>query len=208
MTNNKSSNIIWGIIILVILNGCSPSSYTDRYDKKDNVPTDEQTAKITKDENFYKNINISPLNINAYDFKNEYEYKKQNNISTSARENLIYFIIIYLGTPYKYGGNDLNGIDCSGFTTNVFKNALNYKLPRTASEQFSVGESVKKNELKFGDLVFFDTQNNSFPGHVGIYIGDNSFVHSSSKNGVIISSLETNYYKTKYVGARRIFLIE
>ncbi|MBN1637481.1 MAG: C40 family peptidase [Ignavibacteriales bacterium] len=207
MTNKKSLNIIWGIIVLVILNNCSPSSYTERYSDKEDASEKQKHDKLSN-ENFYKNINISALNINAYDFKKEYENKKLNNITTSLKENLIYFIIYYIGTPYKYGGNNLNGIDCSGFTTNVYKNALNYKLPRTAREQFSVGENVEKYELKFGDLVFFDTQINSFPGHVGIYIGDNSFVHSSSKNGVIISSLETNYYNTKYVGARRIFLIE
>ncbi|MBN2570624.1 MAG: C40 family peptidase [Ignavibacteriales bacterium] len=205
---SKSLNIIWGIIVLVILNGCSPSSYSERYNSESKSQNEEKINDDLVNENYYKNINVSALDLDIYDFKEQYEYKKLNNISTTAKENILYFIIFYLGTPYRYGGNDLNGIDCSGFTTNVYNNALNIKLPRTAREQFLVGENLEKYELKFGDLVFFDTQENSFPGHVGIYIGNNSFVHSSSKNGVIISSLETNYYKIKYVGAKRIYQIE
>ena len=113
-----------------------------------------------------------------------------------------------MGTPYKYGGNDLSGIDCSGLTKNVFSKAVNITIPRTAREQFEVGKKVEKSELEFGDLVFFDTQKKSFPGHVGIILDNNFFVHSSSSRGVIISSLHEDYYKKKYVGAKRLIKIK
>lgn len=118
-------------------------------------------------------------------------------------------IVKYDQTPYQYGGNDLDGIDCSGFTLNVYSQAFSVKLPRSAREQFQIGETISSREdLKFGDLVFFNTRRRVRPGHVGIYIGDNKFVHASSSYGVTISSLDEDYYNRKYMGARRVLQIE
>ena len=111
----------------------------------------------------------------------------------------------FIKTPYKYGGQSKKGMDCSGFTQTVYKNSLNINLPRTARAQFNFGEKISsKNKLKFGDLIYFDTSDVYFPGHVGIYLDENLFAHASFSNGVIISSLNNKYYANKYIGATRI----
>lgn len=123
----------------------------------------------------------------------------------TKRELMLMEIIRYLNTPYKYGGNSLNGIDCSAFTQSVYKNSWLLDINRSAREQYQQGIVIDDRiELKFGDLVFFNTRKRVKPGHVGIYIGDNLFAHASSKLGVTISSLEHDYYNKRYMGARRI----
>jgi lipoprotein Spr len=122
----------------------------------------------------------------------------------TAREKLIMEIIKYLDTPYKYGGSTLNGIDCSAFTQSVYQDALNINLNRTARDQFTQGKIISKEELQFGDLVFFNTRRRVRPGHVGIYIGEGLFAHASTKGGVMISSLDEDYYSKRFMGARRI----
>lgn len=117
---------------------------------------------------------------------------------------MLFEIISYLDTPYKYGGETRKGIDCSAFTQKVFSKSSNIELPRTARQQFKEGEDISKNELSFGDLVFFNTRKGVYPGHVGIYIGEDLFAHASRSKGVTISSLENSYYKARYVGGRRI----
>jgi cell wall-associated NlpC family hydrolase len=119
------------------------------------------------------------------------------------RDALLLDAVSFLGVPYKYGGNSKEGVDCSGLTCNVYESAVRKKLPRSAKEQYQTGTSVDKNELQFGDLVFFNTTG-SRPSHVGIYIEDDLFVHASVVSGVTISSLESTYYKNRFVGARRI----
>lgn len=114
-------------------------------------------------------------------------------------------IIKYMNTPYKYGGNSLNGIDCSAFTQSVYQSSWMITLNRSARDQYQQGTVIENREdLKFGDLIFFNTRRRVRPGHVGIYIGENLFAHASSTLGVTISSLEHNYYNKRYMGARRI----
>lgn len=109
----------------------------------------------------------------------------------------------FLGTRYRFGGTSRNGIDCSAFVQKVF-NELEVSLPRTAREQFEFGESVARGDMQKGDLVFFRTYA-SFPSHVGIYLGDNKMIHASSKNRrVVISSVDTPYYRARFIGAKRI----
>jgi cell wall-associated NlpC family hydrolase len=107
----------------------------------------------------------------------------------------------FLGAPYVYGGRSPEGFDCSGFASYVYSH-FGIEIPRAADEQFYYGASVT--QLIPGDLVFFTTYTEG-PSHTGIYIGDNSFIHSSSSGGqVIITSLSENYYSARYLGARRV----
>lgn len=140
-------------------------------------------------------------------------YQRDNNLMVdgivgpqTAREIKIDKIIQtgrqYLGVPYAWGGTSPSGFDCSGFTHYVLLNN-NIIIPRTTSLQYDQGTPVTKSQLKPGDLVFFSTYAPG-PSHVGIYIGDNQFIHSSSSKGVIISSLSNSYYVQRYIGARRI----
>jgi len=110
-----------------------------------------------------------------------------------------------LGIKYKRGGNSPeNGLDCSGFVRLVFKNSSETELPRTAKEISNKGDKVEPKDLKPGDLVFYNTLKKSF-SHVGIYLGDNKFIHSPSAGGrVRIESMNVSYWKKRFNGARRI----
>lgn len=119
------------------------------------------------------------------------------------RDKVLLEAVSFLGAPYEYGGNGKNGIDCSGFTAQVYEKAARLSLPRSAREQFKMGVEVERDSLQFGDLVFFNTTGRA-PSHVGIYIEDYLFAHASVSSGVTISSLESTYYKGRYVGARRV----
>ena len=108
----------------------------------------------------------------------------------------------FLGAPYRWGGVSLRGLDCSAFVRKIYE-LFDVSLPRTAIEQARVGTHVAKEDLREGDLVFFNTKR-SF-GHVGIYIGDNKFVHASFGNRVVkIDSLEESYFKKRFVKAVRL----
>ena len=115
----------------------------------------------------------------------------------------------YLGVPYVYGGSSPSGFDCSGFTSYIYKQ-LGYPIQRTASTQWqSNGTYVSRSDLQAGDLVFFrdPARANGKPAsHVGIYIGDNQFIHATSSRSrcVKINSLSESYYNGYYIGAKRI----
>lgn len=109
----------------------------------------------------------------------------------------------FLGTRYRFGGSSRNGLDCSAFVQKVF-NEMEVSLPRTAREQFEKGELVNRGDMQKGDLVFFRTYA-SFPSHVGIYLGGNRMIHASSRDRrVVISSVDTPYYRSRFIGAKRI----
>lgn len=121
-----------------------------------------------------------------------------------SKKKIMEVILNWLGTPYYFGGTSDRGIDCSAFTRQIFFSAANILLPRTAREQINIGVPVKRDKLEFGDLVFFHTRRHAYVSHVGIYLGDNLFAHSSSRYGVTVSSLESKYYSSRFIGARRI----
>lgn len=109
----------------------------------------------------------------------------------------------FLGARYRFGGNSRKALDCSSFTQQVFREQ-NVSLPRTAREQFHVGDEVMRGDLQKGDLVFFQTYA-QFPSHVGIYLGNRKMIHASSRDRrVVISSMDTPYYTSRFLGARRI----
>jgi peptidoglycan DL-endopeptidase LytE len=108
----------------------------------------------------------------------------------------------FLGAPYRFGGSSLRGIDCSSFVQKIYR-IFDITLPRNAAQQSKVGISIAREKLTEGDLVFFHT--NRSLGHVGIYIGNNEFVHASSKNkGVRIDSMDTPYYQKRFQRAVRV----
>lgn len=105
-------------------------------------------------------------------------------------------------TPYRFGGNNRNGIDCSALVQNIYQDSFNVSLPRTTSTQVLRGTQINKNNLQVADLVFFKTSHAM--RHVGIYIGDNQFIHVSTSRGVMISSLDNVYWRSKYWQSRRV----
>lgn len=217
------------IFTTTLINACSSSSRSIRYDSpkvENNSPENNSSRYYSKNDFSVKDtlLNVEEdvpeyqdpsdlpdeeAHLDITEIMKKIEDKSsgsgvESSVSTE-RELLLMEIIKYLNTPYKYGGNSLNGIDCSAFTQNVFKNTNLYELNRSAREQYKQGIVIEdRSELKFGDLVFFDTRRRVKPGHVGIYIGDRLFVHASSKLGVTVSSLDHDYYSKRYMGARRM----
>jgi cell wall-associated NlpC family hydrolase len=110
-----------------------------------------------------------------------------------------------IGVRYRWGGNSPDsGLDCSGFVRYVFQDTLGLELPRRAVEMSRVGQKVRFSDLKPGDLVFFDTVRRTI-SHVGIYIGDNKFVHSPSTGSTIrVDDLDDSYWEKRFKGARRV----
>lgn len=114
----------------------------------------------------------------------------------------------WLGTPYKYGGQSKNGVDCSGLVVEIYKKVYEKKLYRSSNDIYNKNcRPIKKNQLREGDLVFFITAKNSKRiNHIGLYLNNNQFIHSTTKKGVIITDLSEEYYKNRFVGAGRVIL--
>lgn len=111
-----------------------------------------------------------------------------------------------IGTPYRLGGNQPEtGLDCSGLVNHVYLHAANLQLPRDTTALSQFGHAIDKAELQAGDLVFFNTLNRAF-SHVGIYLGDDRFIHASSSasGSVMLSSMTSPYWVEHFDGARRV----
>lgn len=123
-------------------------------------------------------------------------------VDTWSESNLKAFHNDWRGTPYRLGGMSRRGVDCSGFVYLAYLNIVGDKLPRTVNEQGELGEIVPRRQLEIGDLVFFKT--NRTVRHVGIYVGNDNFLHASTKKGVKISSMNNVYWKPRYWFAKRL----
>lgn len=132
------------------------------------------------------------------------KYAMMLNVDVESLKNLslLGFIEDWFGTRYKYGGTSKKGIDCSALTGGLLMAVYGFALPRTAKQQYQFTERIKKEELKEGDLVFFNTTGGI--SHVGFYLENGYFVHASSSQGVTISSLEEPYFSKRYLGAGRL----
>ncbi|PKG25646.1 C40 family peptidase [Niallia nealsonii] len=126
----------------------------------------------------------------------------ENAASAASSKSAVTVAKKYIGTPYKYGGMSPKGFDCSGLVGYSYKKT-GKTLPRTAGDMYKKGKKVTKKNLKKGDLIFFSTYKKG-ASHVGIYVGDNKFIHSSSSKGVKIDQLSNTYWKSKYYGAKRL----
>jgi len=124
---------------------------------------------------------------------------------TNATQDVILEGLKLVGVRYKMGGNSIEaGLDCSSFVQTVFKESIGAYLPRTAREQSQVGEQVDLSQLKPGDLVFFNTMRRAF-SHVGIYLGDNHFLHAPRAGAEVrVENMNNSYWMTRFNGARRI----
>ena len=124
---------------------------------------------------------------------------------TNAAQDVILQGLKLVGVRYRFGGNDEDsGLDCSGFVRLVYKDSIGALLPRTAAEMSQVGQRIDTSQLKPGDLVFFNTMRRAF-SHVGIYLGDNHFLHAPRTGAEVrIESMEDSYWTKRYNGARRI----
>ena len=124
---------------------------------------------------------------------------------TNAAQDVILQGLKLVGINYRWGGNnEESGLDCSGFVRLVFKDTVGMLLPRSAKEMSEVGQQVDWKDLKPGDLVFFNTMKRAF-SHVGIYMGDNYFLHAPRAGAEVrVESMQSSYWIKRYNGARRI----
>jgi murein DD-endopeptidase / murein LD-carboxypeptidase len=133
-------------------------------------------------------------------------YLRKYNILLSPDDNIKLFSMAkrWLGTAYRWGGRSKRGVDCQGFCAVVYDTLFNITLPGGAGAQYSILEPVKKSDLQTGDLVFFKI-GPRYISHVGIYLKENKFVHSSTYGvGVIISDLDEAYYKRLFFSGGRL----
>lgn len=224
---NLKSLLIFFVIGSFVYSGCSSSKslrYGEkdqdmekrdpsvRFTSKDDTSEQDQTYTFTDSADIYSDEDPDDIpedesSIDLSSVMSKYSDRPKDEVSAdrcSREEKLLMEIIEYLNTPYKYGGSSKKGIDCSAFTQTVFGNLYSIELLRSARDQFTQGLPVERDDLQFGDLVFFNTRRRVKPGHVGIYIGDNLFAHASSKHGVIVSSLDHEYYSKRFMGGRRL----
>lgn len=192
------------VLSACLLSACSTSSPTRREEERRYGVVQEDNefkfvskirAETAREDD--KKVTVAALRRGT---RRDYEEKLPPGIS---RDAFLLEVVSYLGVQYSYGGDTREGIDCSGYTCQVFKSAAAKLLPRSTAEQFRYGERIAKDQLQFGDLVFFNTTG-ATPSHVGIYIEDDIFAHASVIEGVTLSSLESTYYKKRFVGARRV----
>ncbi|MDO9285475.1 MAG: C40 family peptidase [Aquabacterium sp.] len=129
----------------------------------------------------------------------------RNSVRDTASD-LVMQAMNFLGVPYKRGGNsEETGFDCSGFTRHIFEHSIGLVLPRRADEQATTAGllNIRRAELKPGDLVFFNTMKRTF-SHVGIYVGDDKFIHSPRAGGEVrIEDMRSSYWERRFTGARR-----
>ncbi|PYZ95785.1 endopeptidase [Alteribacter lacisalsi] len=119
-------------------------------------------------------------------------------VSTGSASGVIGTARGYIGSPYQWGGTSASGFDCSGFVQTVYAQH-GKQLPRSVSQMWSATSPVSNPQA--GDLVFFETRTG--PSHVGIYIGNNEFIHSGASTGVTVTSMNNSYWSNAYLGARR-----
>ena len=127
------------------------------------------------------------------------------DFSDEQMNELVMYAVSLADTPYHFGGTSPeNGFDCSGFVDHVFQHSLKVSLPRTSHEISRVGIPVNIRQLRPGDLVFYNTQHSSY-SHVGIYVGDDKFVHAPKTGSQIrVEKMNEKYWLNRYNGARRI----
>lgn len=125
--------------------------------------------------------------------------------SEDKMNELVMYAVSLAETPYRFGGKDPeSGFDCSGFVDHVFQHSLGITLPRTSHELSREGTPISYKQLLPGDLVFYNTQHSPF-SHVGIYVGENKFVHApKSGSRIRVENMNEKYWQKRYNGARRI----
>jgi probable lipoprotein NlpC len=132
-------------------------------------------------------------------------YSQKLGVKLNGNEdlNLLENISTWKGVLYRYGGNTKNGTDCSGFVGSVYKDVYGKKLHRSSKDMVNDVRFVSKKDLKAGDLIFFKINSKEIT-HVGIYIGENKFIHATTRKGVVIDNLMQEYYAKSFYKAGRV----
>ena len=188
--------------------------------KKKNTLTTEQQIKIRKEERIQKLYEYFPI-YEEWERSEVYPYSDLSFLadydsrsvfeSFYNRKTLLACINDWLGVRYRMPGRSRNGIDCSNFVSQILSESINLKIPAGAATQATLFTKIEKlQDLQFGDLIFFSGRNRNSKriGHVGIFIGNGLFAHSSTSKGVIYSHISEGYYNTRYRWGGRIVRYE
>lgn len=173
------------LITLTLLSGCAGMKPSPKYTS--NKGGGKKSSPIAK-----KSSKKMPL------------LSAATRLSSPIKLSMLTSINRYKGVPYKWGGDTMRGMDCSGFTMKVYEESARTTIPHHAASQYKLGTKISRKRLKFGDLVFFRDIESKGVSHVGIYVGNDNFVHASLSKGVVTSSMNQPYYKKRYVSARRL----
>ncbi|HUM97318.1 MAG TPA: NlpC/P60 family protein [Chitinophagaceae bacterium] len=159
-------------------------------------------APVVKVENKTKTESKSAIeSAAAVQFK--YSVLLKTEVENLPSKSLLDVVDQWYGVRYRTGGNTKTGVDCSGFTVAVFAAAYGLSLPRVSREQYRISRKISTAELQEGDLVFFNTRGSGV-SHVGVYLGNNKFIHASVSRGVMVNDLFESYYAKRFLGAGRI----
>ncbi len=180
--SHKYRHLIIGLISLVLIGCASQPRFRSE-------PVENKRSKARLEE---ETQNTEEIQSTQEEGRSSIDLNKMGNIIES-----------YMGTPYKPGGEVKEGMDCSGLVVVVYRQYAGFKLPHDTQKLFKLVKRIDKENLSYGDLVFFS---DGWFGvsHVGIYLGGGKFVHATQELGVIVSSLNEDYYQKRYVGARRV----
>jgi len=202
---------VGAVVAVLLLAGCSSTSPRFGHESKKTPRTDsgvshrprfaskESEEEATENDKKPDAKEVERITAGKRDFRTE----KNEALKPLDQSKMMREISKFMGVPYVHGGTGMDGIDCSGYTMVVYKNSVGKTLPRSSAEQSKLGKTVVLSDLKFGDLVFFNTTGES-ASHVGIYLGDDLFAHASVSFGVTISSLQSSYFAKRFESARRI----
>lgn len=156
-------------------------------------------SAITKTEGAGRSLSVEGLTELHY----KYAVLLEEEVESLPNLALLRAADEWYGVPYRYGGNGRTGIDCSAFTMAVYLAAYGVQLPRVSREQYKLCRKISTTELNAGDLLFFRTTGRGV-SHVGIYLGNNKFIHASTSSGVTVSDLYEPYFLKRFVGAGRL----
>jgi hypothetical protein len=172
-------------------------NYADGYNTSYNQGSSQNT--------YFKKVD-KPLEDFATEQCNPVQFKfaqlLDREVETLTNTYLFNFIDEWWAVRYRYGGTTMRGVDCSSYTGQLLYTVYAVSIPRTAREQYAATSRVKRDELKEGDLVFFNTRGGI--SHVGVYLSDGYFTHSSCSKGVTISNLNEAYYSKKFISGGRV----
>lgn len=147
--------------------------------------------------------NRTPAVENASSVQLKYSLLLDTEVESLPSKSLLESVDEWYGVRYRVGGNSKKGVDCSGFTVAVYAAVYGMMLPRISRDQYRISRKISTTELREGDLVFFNT-NGRGVSHVGVYLGNNKFIHASVSRGVMVNDLFENYYLRRFLGAGRI----
>lgn len=210
MVKSKLSGLMMGVAVFfaaLTIAGCSASSdmaSDENEGHKKDVTGYKKSNELVSTGTLQSKTSINKSNLEAISSSLAGFISSPEFANSMDKDEVMYKIIEYINTPYLWGGTSKRGIDCSAFIQTVFYQALGLALPRTSLEQSGVGEPIEVSDLKFGDLVFFDTMRKGRVTHVGMYLGNGFFAHSGSRTGVAVASLDDEFYSRTYLKARRV----